>query len=175
MARRITDITKDLSIVNKEFNRIDAHEARLTALEAQIGILNLHTQQIRDTRQVVSLNNLVFTWTGSTTTLSWDAGYVQDSSLRNYPVPAGSKVLGASGTFWLAWNPKQGQMATATTLATLVSGGITSSIVTQNAAGNNLIICSVLTGTSGQSGVAGGGGSDPGGSGPCGKQYVTTY
>lgn len=170
MARRITDISKDLSIVNKEFARIDQHETLLDQLTRRLGKLESHIAQVRDTRQIISTNNLVFTWTGATLTLSWPAGFVQDSSLHNWAVQAGSLVVAASTVYWLAWNPRQQHMAFAINLNTLMTGIV---VGTPNApAGNNLIVCSVKTGTAGQTGTAGGGGTEAGGVGPSGKQYV---
>lgn len=170
MARRITNISTDAAIVNKELQRLDLHQQQLSELTNRLSILEKHTQQIRDARQILSINNLVFTWTGGTLTLSWPAGFVQDSSLRNWPVQAGSLVLIASTVYWLAWNPPQQKMVAATNLNTLTAGGHQGDI--NSPSGNNLIVCSLKLGSAGQTGVAGGGGSDTGGNGPSGKQYT---
>lgn len=159
-----------MPILNRELQRLDQHASQITELQAQVAQLVQHTSEIRDTRQVISQNNLVFTWTGGTLTLSWPAGYIQDSSLRNWAIPAGSLVLLASSTYWLGWNPLQQHMASSTNLNTLLTGISFGS--PRSSAGNNLIVCSVKTGTAGQTGTAGGGGSDPGGAGPSGKQYI---
>jgi hypothetical protein len=175
MARRLTS-PSDTAIINSELKRLDLLQAQIQEHAQQLAQLTKHNEQIRDTRGVPSVNNITFTWTGGTLTLSWTAGYVQDSSLKNYPVPAGSQVVSASTTYWLAWNPIQQQMAFNTSLATLVSGVGTahqySKTGAQNvSAGNNLVIAAVFTGTAGQSGTAGGGGSDPGGTGVSGTVY----
>ena len=175
MARRITG-PGDIAIINSELKRLDLLQSQLADATSRIGELEKHTQQIRDTRGIPAVNNLVFTWTGGTLTLSWATGYVQDNSLNNYPVIAGSLVLVASTTYWLAWNPLHHKMAFNTSLISLLAGpGLAQADATVGGSnvsyGNNLVICSVYTGTSGQSGTAGGGGSDPGGTGPNGRSY----
>ena len=169
MARRIANLPADLAIINSELKRLDQYQSQLSGLTDRLVSLETHTAEIRDTRAIPSVNNLIFTWTGGTLTLSWPAGFVQDSSLTHYPVVAGSLVLVASTVYWLAWNPRQQVMAFNTSLHTLFSN---SDAFTAAPAGNNLIVSSVKTGTGGQTGVAGGGGSDPGGTGPSGKAYV---
>jgi hypothetical protein len=179
MARRITG-PGDIVIINSELKRLDLLQATINDHAQQIANLTKHTLQIRDARAIPSTNNLTFTWTGSTLTLSWLAGYIQDNSLKNYPVAAGSLVVAASTLYWLAWNPIQQTMAFNTNLQTLVSGlqlpqALATVGASDVAAGNNLVICAVTTGTSGQSGTAGGGGSDPGGVGVSGTVYNEAY
>lgn len=175
MARRLTS-PSDTAIINSELKRLDLLQSQIQEHAQQLAQLQKHTDQIRDARGVPSINNITFTWTGGTLTLSWNAGYVQDSSLRNWPVVAGSQVVNASTTYWAAWNPIQQHMALNTSLATLVSGVGTAHQFSKTgganvSAGNNLVIAAVFTGTGGQSGTAGGGGSDPGGTGVSGTVY----
>lgn len=175
MARKITGVG-DTAIINSELKRLDQFQKTINEHTQQLQELIKHNAQIRDARAIPSTNNLVFTWTGGSLTLSWSSGYVQDSSLRNYPVIAGSIVVAASTNYWLAWNSRQLSMAFSTSLQTLVTGVGNAASLTPTggsnvASGNNLVICEVFTGTAGQSGTAGGGGSDPGGVGQSGKEY----
>lgn len=170
MAFRVTNIQTDIPRLNKELQKFDLHAQQISELQARIGQLESHIGQLRNTRQVLSSNNVTFTWTGGTLTLSWSNGYVQNNSLENFPVVAGSRVVSASTVYWAAWNPLQQSMVISSSLQTVLSGIVVGS--PDSSAGNNLVICSVKTGTAGQSGTAGGGGSDSGGVGPSGKQYV---
>lgn len=169
MARRIISLPNDLGVLNTQLKQTDLHKAQIAELQAQVGLLFRHVQQIRDTRQIGSVNNLLFTWTGGGSTLSWANGYVQDSSLKNYPVPAGSIPLDPSTYYWLAWSPPQQRMVAQTDLQTLFAP--TSNPNTNSPLGNNIIICNVYTGTGGQTGTAGGGGSAAGGTAPTGREY----
>jgi hypothetical protein len=110
-------------------------------------------------RGVPAQNNIVFTWAGSTSTLSWTAGFVKDQKGRFLPIPAGNAVLNPSTTYWAAWNPVHQTMSFQTSLGAFK--GIK----------NLIVICSVFTGTTAQSGTAGGGGSDPGGDSLNGRIY----
>lgn len=99
-------------------------------------------------RNAHTTNNLVFTWTGGSTTLSWPAGNLQDPLGKTEVVKAGSQVLTASTYYWLIWNRAHKRL--------IAVPGLTNDIFGNHA---NHILCQIFTGTSGQTGVAGGGGS----------------
>lgn len=155
---RITKL--DLVEINRALSHIDdlkkelrSTKQNLEAVKHQVGLLDyLHAP--------LTTNNLVFTWTGSTLTLSWPAGSIHDKNLVNIPVQAGTiSNLLASTYYWMAWNKIHQQMV-ANPLADVV-------FQTQN----NLVICKLFTGTAGQTGVAGGGGSASSKSDLSGFQY----
>jgi hypothetical protein len=160
LALKITEIGKDLPQLNRELTRIDTHESQIASLKSQFGIVTKHLDEIKNRREVVSTNNLTFTWTGGTLKLSWAAGFLRDNALKYYTALAGTSLaLTASTYYWIGWNPKQAQMSFQTSLDKLTN------------LGNILVVCRVFTGTAGQSGVAGGGGSEPGGDGVSGATY----
>lgn len=144
---RITDVN-DLGQLNRALEGIDKLEKKFGTLNSQLSSITHQVNQI-DTKHVpASSNNLSFTWTGGTLTLSWPAGSVVDRNNSNVPIAAGSIVgLLASTYYWLAWNQVHKQMV----------AQIDASILLPNT--GNIVICQVFTGTAGQTGLAGGGGS----------------
>ena len=144
---RITSV-KDLSQLNKQLERIEALQKQLNAAQQQIASVHTRLTSIENTHVPSRSNTVVFTWTGSTHTLSWPAGSVVDRAGVNVAVAAGSITsLTASTYYWLAWNAVHQQMAIAVNVNTLL-----------NIPGN-IVICQLFTGTGSQTGVAGGGGS----------------
>lgn len=137
----------------------------------------MHQQQLEQLKQIVAevqaqgiseaqsngvpnQNNITFTWTGGTLTVSWAAGYVKDHHNHFLPIPAGSRALSASTFYWAGWNPFHRTMSFQTSLAGFKSNS------------NILILSQFKTGTGAQTGTAGGGGSDPGGDGLNGRLYI---
>lgn len=143
---RITDAS-DLGQLNRALSGIDDLQRQFGQLNKQLGAVNHQIQTINTKQIPATTNNLQFVWTGSTTTLSWGNGSVNDRENINVPVRAGSLILAPSSYYWLAWNSVHQQMA-----AQVAADGLL-----QNQ--NNIVICQIFTGTSGQSGVAGGGAS----------------
>lgn len=162
VAYKITDIYKDVPILNKALADLDKV---IEAQNQQLQQNHLMQQQFALITQnaakgVTASNNAVFTWTGSTSTISWAACYVHDSLDNYYPIPAGSQAgLAPSTAYWAGWNPAQQIMSFQTNIDTLL------------AIRNILILSHIQTGTAAGSGSVGGGGTDPGGSGGGGKQY----
>jgi hypothetical protein len=157
---KITDIQKDLPVLNRALAQLD----QLAAIVKEHGYF---FTQINDTlsglvhqQDAVASNNLMLTWSGSTLKFTWPAAFVRDTTGKYYPIEAGtSPVLTASTYYWVAYNPNQGTLSFNTNIATLMN--IPSS----------LIICQIYAGTSAQSGTAGGGGTDPGTVGIIGRTY----
>jgi hypothetical protein len=163
MAFKITDISKDLPRLNTEIQRLDLHQQQITALQTQVGQLQktLLVDTVQGPTNHLSQNNIVFTWTGSTLTLSWAPAFIH--SVGNYlHIATGHMVLAASTYYWMAWNSKHQTMSAQTSYQALLQA---------NGANNLSILCQIFTGTAGQSGPAGGGGTEPGGVGNNGKQY----
>ena len=150
MSTRITNIERDLPALNKKLSELDNLRTELKQLRQ---ITQQHAKSltsIEKTREFTGVNNIEFTWTGGTLTLSWTAGSVQDRNGNYVPVSTGSKALSANTHYWAAWNPVHSVMAFAVDLSTL------------NQNSGNLVLCRIHTGTGGQAGVAGGGGADSG-------------
>lgn len=156
-------ITKadDLSQLNREFARLDLLHKQNSELQERVSSLSHQIKQIDIVHAPQTTNNVLFTWTGSTHTISWPAGSVKNKNNQNVPVDAGSIAgLTASKYYWLAWNAIHKQM-----VAQLGVEGLL-----QNP--NNIVICQVFTGAAGDSGTVGGGGSsNSGGSDLSGGRY----
>lgn len=139
--------------INRELARLEEFHKRISALEAKFEEARIDVNQLQDTH--LNGNNLTFTWTGGTTTISWNAGAVKNFHPRTFDrvkspiaaIPAGSLTASASTFYWMIWNKLQGQMIASNT----VDGFI------QNT--DNILLCQIFTGTGAQSGTAGGGGS----------------
>lgn len=150
MAIKITDIEKDLPMLNKELAKFDSIQQELERVQNQSLKLNTNFAQLTNRRSVISTNNLVLTWSGTTLKLSWPAAYVRDLSQNYFPIPAGtSQPLLASTYYWVGWNPDQHTMSFQTLLDSLTN------------IPNILVLCQIFTGTAAQTGTAGGGGSVP--------------
>lgn len=156
MALRITDIVRDLPRINTEFARFDLHQQQIEDIRSQVGQLQKHllTEEAKIApAQQLGQNNITFTWTGATLTISWGAGYVFSNG-HYLPVPAGSTTGVANTYYWMAWNPKQQTMSRAASLNTILALPNTH---------NLLILAQIFTGTGAQAGALGGGGTEPGG------------
>lgn len=143
---RITDV-KDLGQINRALEGIDKLQKQFGQLNDQLSSVNHQVKQLDTKHAAATTNNLTFTWTGSTHTLSWLAGSVKDRNNVNVPVLGGSLVVLASTFYWLAWNKIHQRM-----VAQIAADGLL-----QNQ--NNIVICQLFTGTAGQTGTAGGGAS----------------
>lgn len=160
-------ITKadDLVQLNRQFARLDLLHKQNSDLQQRVENLSSQVKQFDVVHAPQTTNDILFTWTGGTTTLSWPAGSVKNKNNQNVPVSAGTLTgLTASKYYWLAWNPIHKQM-----IAQLGVDGLL-----QNS--NNIVICQVFTGGGGDTGVAGGGGSsNSGGSDLSGGRYKLFY
>jgi hypothetical protein len=170
-------------IANLSLDQVNRQIDLLDTLRAQIGQLQTRLNNVGNQAIIAdpihapqTTNNLTFTWTGGTTTLSWAKGWIKDKNWSAqtigvpafkssapgqqhiFAIPAGSLVLSASTTYWLGWDPSH-QIMRATADASSLHG-----------VKDIHIICQIFTGTAGQTGTAGGGGST-GGSDLSGSRY----
>ena len=160
--------TLSLDQVNRQIDTIDSLRTQVSNLQKLVSNIG-HQVTIADPIHAPqTTNNFIFTWTGATTTLSWVAAFIKDKNwsaqtlarapaLSTAPgqqhiwsVPAGSLTLSASTYYWLGWDP-DAQIMRATPDASSLHGDF-----------DIQMICQIFTGTAGQSGVAGGGGSTGG-------------
>ena len=156
---RITS-TKDLSQVNKQVGITDALQKQIDVLTERFKRVNTMVDDISSTHIPSFLNTIVFTWTGATGTISWPAGSIINKGNINQPVTAGSiPGLLPNTYYWLAWNPRLLQM--------VVKVGVDQLLQIKG----NTVICQVYTGTAGQTGIVGGGGSSSSGSDLTGARY----
>lgn len=154
----------EINQLNREFDAFDQVKKQLSDMQRRLNNVAQTTAISDPIHAPATTNNLTFTWTGGSGTLSWNAGWLKDKNWRAqttgspsvsaapgiqhiHTIPAGSAVLNVSSYYWLAWDPVHQQMR-----------------ITQDASslhGNFDVhnVCQVFTGTAGQSGTAGGGGS----------------
>jgi hypothetical protein len=160
VAIRITDIGKDLAVLNQQLAAIDQIRENVTQLQKNNGVLTAQVTKTQQQRGIVATNNVVFTWHGASLTFTWPAAFVRDASNNYYPIPAGTSIpLLASTFYWAAWNPTHQTMSWQTSVDALAS------VATLQ------IIANVFSGTAAQSGHAGGGGTEPGLDGINGTKY----
>lgn len=173
----------NLNQVNQQLDKVSELNDRLSKLEKEHQTLKFQTSNLDFVHARPTFNNLTFTWTGGSTTLSWTAGWIKDknavvdtgtafsqspswrfangipvATTHNIGVPAGSLTLSASTYYWLGWDTA-GQLMHATT-----------DITTLYTHHDVQVICQLFTGTGAQTGTAGGGGSQ-GGSDLSGARY----
>lgn len=149
-----------LELINRQLETFDLQKKQIANLTTQTGDLLTRIASLENQKQTTGANNLTFTWTGPSGTISWAQGFVEDRQGNIYPVAAGSLLANASTHYWYAWNPSQRSMSQQQLLTQLT------------ALSQLLIVCGLMTGTSGQTAAAGGGGTDPGGVGVIGKDYA---
>lgn len=160
MAIKITDIAKDLPVLNQELKKFDVFDSFIQQQQEQNQQLRLQIQQLGGLKDGTSCNSLNANWDGPTSTLSWPAGFFRDTSHAYAPFPAGKQVgLAPSTDYWLAWNPSQQVMS--------IHPDINRLMTIQQL----LVMCRLFTGTAGQTGPAGCGGTEPVGTGINGKEY----
>lgn len=136
----------DLREINRQLEQITTVRKQLESLSQKVGNQSAQLKQVDIVHAPATTNNLLFTWTGSTLTLSWPAGSVRDKNGANRPVAAGSiGNLTASTYYWLSWNP----------VHQVMSAQISAESSLENP--GNIVICQLFTGTAGQTGTAGGG------------------
>jgi hypothetical protein len=158
-AGRVTN-PADLGQLNRALQRIDKVEKRLLQTQDQLFQVQKRVSTLDVLHAPVpTTNNLVATWTGSTGTLSWNTSDIQDKNanslisttgiIHTTPVTAGAvHGLTPSTHYWMGWSTTQKQMLILNDAHPIINKD------------DIRIICRVFAGTSGQSGVAGGGGSE---------------
>ena len=163
---RISQLSLDQ--INRQIDTIDSLKQQVADLQNFTNNIGHQVAVSDPTHAPQTTNNLAFTWTGGTATLSWPQGYLKTknwnaqttspvpakSSAPGQPqffaIPAGSQVLSPSTYYWIGWDPSHQTMLATTDASQLHSNY------------NVHIICQLFTGTVGQTGMAGGGGSQGG-------------
>lgn len=160
--------TLSLDQVNRQLDTVDTLRNLVSQLQSDVSFLKHHVNVADPIHAPSTTNNLTFTWTGGTQTLSWLQGFIKDKNWsaqsipapnikssapgqqHSFTVPAGSLSLAPSTYYWLAWDVTHQIMRATPNVDTLH---------------NNFdvhVICQIYTGTAGQTGSAGGGGSTGG-------------
>lgn len=143
----VTD-TKTDATYERDIRRVDQLEREVAHMRTKLERAEEKLRVAEERREPSSSNNIIFVWDGPNLKLTWAAGYVRDKDGRYYTIPAGERTgLSASSFYWMAWNPVHQVMVASAKLETVLPNK------------NNLVICSLKTGTGGASGTAGGGGS----------------
>jgi hypothetical protein len=161
----MTFISKvDLVQINRQLTRLDTLEKLVQQLQENQKNLKSQVSSLDFEHGKPTTNNMVFSWAGPTTKITWTAGTLMDKNataqrlsgvpkssapgaVHNYPILAGSLTgITPSAYYWLAWEPQKLQMVASQDAGQLY----------QNK--SLFVICQIFTGTAGQSGVAGGGG-----------------
>jgi hypothetical protein len=158
----------DLDQVNKQFDKIDILQSQVDHLVSQS---NFAAQQVVIADPIhapQTTNNLSLTWTGGTKVLSWPLAYIKDKNWAAqttsrpaaissapgqqhiYTIPPGTLTLNPSTYYWIGWDAPHQQM-----IATLDASTIHGNYAVH-------IVCQIYTGTTSQTGSAGGGGSTGG-------------
>jgi hypothetical protein len=171
MPQRITN-ANETGQLNKAVDRITKAEARIIQLQQELAVHAGQLSQLDFVHGVQTSNNLVFTWTGDNAghgKITWPQGWLKDKNAATaliakplsaapghfhiLPIPANSTGitgLNPSTYYWMGWNKLQQQMIATTDV----------SIIYQNF--NAYVVCQLFTGTTAQTGVAGGGGVNGG-------------
>jgi hypothetical protein len=163
---RITAL--DLNQINRQIDTLDIVKAQVNDLQNAV---DFNSQQGSITDPIhapTTTHNTIFTWTGGTAVLSWNASFIKDKNWKAqtlaspaikssakgqqhmYAIPAGNLTLAPSTYYWLGWDASH-QTMLATPDASVLHGNY-----------NVHVLCQLYTGTSGQGGTAGGGGSTGG-------------
>lgn len=163
---RISALTLDQ--VNRQFDALNNLQSQVTTAQQQVSFLQQQVAIADPIHAPSTTNNITFTWDGGSGTVNWTQGFIKDknwdsqtvasptikSSVKGqqhaYTVPAGSLSLLPSTAYWFGWNHPQQTMLATTDASTLHSNY------------NTHLLGQIFTGTTGQSGVAGGGGNTGG-------------
>jgi hypothetical protein len=160
--------TVDLVQVNNQIDKIDNLQSQVGALKANSDFVTQQVTIADPIHAVPTTNNLTFTWTGSSSALTWSPGFIKDKNWQAQTLPrpvakssapgqqhvygttGGTLNLNPSTYYWVGWDYVHRQMV-ANVDASVLHGNF-----------NVHVLCQIYTGTSGQTGVAGGGGSTGG-------------
>jgi hypothetical protein len=159
---KITSFPTDIPKLNQELARLDQVYQDVQVIKQQLlgNQINNIMQQQQD--QPVTTNNLVFEWLPTSTTVTWQPGYIQNKLGANTPVAGGSMVLSPNTVYWIYWNPIHQQM--------LFDDGSNGNVLATNT--NNYVVCQVVTGdNTGLNAVIGGGGIENPGYGTSDARY----
>jgi hypothetical protein len=163
---RISELTLDQ--INRRFDALDILQEQFLNVQQRVNNIGQSVDINDPIHAPQTTNNFIFTWTGGAQTLSWPQAFIKDKNwvaqtlaspsikssakgqVHLYTVPAGILSATASTYYWLGWDPIHQKMLAVQDVSTLHGNY------------NVHIICQVFTGTVGQTGVAGGGGSTSG-------------
>lgn len=163
---RIPALTLDL--VNRQIDTIDRLSSQVSDLQTKLNNVGQSVNISDPIHAPATTNNAHFTWTGSTTTLSWATSFIKDKNWNAQSVASPTAISSAKGQqhvytitpghlslqpstyYWLGWDHAH-QTMVATTDASSIHG---------NHAVH--IICQLFTGNGSQTGTAGGGGGQGG-------------
>jgi hypothetical protein len=160
MALKVDKWPEDIPKLNRELQRIDTINEQFKKLQGQFDLLNSRQLTLEKSQALIGTNNILITWHGPTSEFTWLAAYTKDNRGVLHPMTAGARVVPPSNNYWFAWNPSNRIMS------------VEASIDTLTKISNLIVLCRVWAGTVGQTGVAGGGGSDTGLTGHNTKEYV---
>jgi hypothetical protein len=158
----------DLNQINRQFETMDTIQAEVNDVQTKLSNVGQSISIADPIHAPSTTNNFAFTWTGTTQVLSWNQAFIKDKNWNTqtlasptklssakgqqhiYTAPAGSLNLNPSTYYWLGWDTVHHQLV-ATTNADQLHGNFNVHIISQ-----------IYTGTTGQTGMAGGGGSNGG-------------
>jgi hypothetical protein len=163
---RISEL--NLNQINRQFDILDTVQSQIKDTQSAIENVKQSIDIADPIHAPITTNNINATWTGGTGVLSWPQAFIKDknwnaqtlaspaakSSVKGqqhiHTIPAGSLVLQPSTYYWLGWDVSRQRML-ALTDASQLHGNY-----------NIHVLCQIYTGTVGQTGLAGGGGSNGG-------------
>ncbi len=167
--RPLTDVTRDLPLLNRQLAELEQAIQRVRESQDQIAIAHDKINKQLAKNEATHVNNIDFQWDGPNSKITWTDGFIKSDEGPLYPVRAGEITgLSANTTYWMAFNVAQNVMV----------ASLTAEAVTDVNKPALHLICSLYTGTVVQTGSAGGGGSTWGGGGSApgddtvGKSYV---
>lgn len=147
--RRITSF-QDVAVANKELSdQVTTLKNQLFDAVKQLQDTSTQFQSVTQSNlRTATTNDMVFTWAGGTTKISWPGGSLKDTEQKAHVIPAGNLTLVASTYYWMVWNKAHQKVVAVTSVDDPIYSNK-----------DNYVICQIFTGAGAQSGVAGGGGS----------------
>jgi hypothetical protein len=163
---RISELTLDQ--VNRKIDILDQVQNQVADIQAKADFAAQQVVIADPIHAASTTNSLNMTWTGSTGVLSWPLGFIKDKNWNAqttvrpvikssapgqqhvYQIAPGSMTVQPNTYYWVGWDPTHQTMVIEKD-ASIIHGNY-----------NVHLLCQIYTGTAGQSGVAGGGGSNGG-------------
>jgi hypothetical protein len=163
---RISELTLDQ--VNRKIDILDGLEAQVADIQTKADFAAQQVVIGDPIHAPSTTNNLSMTWTGGSGVLSWPLAFIKDKNWNAqttirpaikssapgqqhiYQITPGSITVQPSTYYWVGWDHAH-QTMVVTQDASVIHGNY-----------NVHLLCQIYTGTVGQSGIAGGGGSTGG-------------
>ena len=157
-----------LDQVNRQIDILDTVQNQVAALQSTTAFTQQQSAIADPAHAPSTTNNLSFSWNGGTGVVTWNQGFIKDKNWNAqttstpavkssapgaqhiFSVPSGTLSLSPSTYYWIGWDHTHQQMV-ASSDASQLHGNY-----------NVHVICKLYTGTSMQTGTAGGGGSTGG-------------